>query len=248
MDSDLDRVKARTWFYPFELPDGSQARTDYPADILAIHATRRDALARVMAAHVPEDAAGLTALDISSHEGYFSFQLARRFGTVIGLEYRQDSIDNADLMARCLGVGNVSFRQYDIQRAEAPVEPTADFVLLYGLLYHLENSVHALRVACAHARQHLMIDTQIFPYAVEGRIEDSAWNHQRPVHGVFALTPDYSAHREGGSTDWALVPSLNALVRLLSDFGFGRIDVLEPLESDYEQYVRRNRVLTHARR
>lgn len=247
MDSDLETVKAKTWFYPFDLPDGSRTRTDYPPDILVIHTTRREALARVLDAHLPA-AGGLTALDISSHEGYFSAQLARRFGRVTGLEYRQESIDNAALMMRCLGLGNVEFRRFDIQKAEPAAAPTDDFVLLYGLMYHLENPVHALRVACSHARAHLMIDTQIFPYEIEGRIEDSAWKHQRPVHGVFALTPDYSAHREGGSTDWALVPSLNALKRLLLDFGFAQVEVLEPLAGEYEQYHRRNRVLIHARR
>ena len=245
--TDLEQVKAQSWFYEFELPDGSITTPDYPADILVIHRSRRDALRRVLAQHLP-GAAAMSALDLASHEGFFSFELARHFAAVTGYEFRQASIDKARLMARCLGAADVVFEAHDILRAAPAAAPTHDFVLVFGLLYHLENPVHALRVACSHSRRHIMIDSQIFPYEITGRIEDSAYMHQRPVHGVMALTPDYSAHREGGSTDWALVPSLGALTHLLRDFGFGQIEVLAPLPDDYEQFRRGNRVMIHAQR
>jgi hypothetical protein len=50
----------------------------------------------------------------------------------------------------------------------------------------------------------------------------------------------------GGSTDLALVPSLNALVFLLQSFGFGTTKVLPPLPHDYEQYQCGSRVVVYA--
>jgi len=247
MNDDIERVKKETWFYEFELPDGSKTKADYPPDILRIHTSRRDALRRILDAHVPESR-HLIAADISSHQGYFTAELAKRFMHVRGYEYRPESIEKSKLMMQALNVSNVDFVQFDIQKEEVPKKQSFDFVLLYGLLYHMENPVHSLRVASAMSRQHLLIDTQIFPYDISGRIEDSAYMHQRPVEGIFSLTPDYSAHREGGSTDFALVPSLNALTYLLSRFGFTNVKLVEPREDYYEQFLRRTRVIIHAQR
>ncbi len=51
--------------------------------------------------------------------------------------------------------------------------------------------------------------------------------------------------REGGSTDIALVPSLNALLFLMSDFGFKTIEVIKPDPDDYEQFSRGSRVVVY---
>jgi len=184
---DLDDVKAMKWFYVFDLPDGSKTSANYPDEILKIHTSRRDALRRVLATHVP-DSRNLTAADLSSHEGYFTFELAAHFAHVTGYEFRLESIQKARLMGRLLQIGNIDFEQFDIQKTEPESIEQKDFVLLYGLMYHLENPVQSLRVSCAMARKHILIDTQIFPYDLSGRIEDSAYMHQRQVEGVFALT------------------------------------------------------------
>jgi len=243
----VEQVKALTWFYEFELPDGSKTQADYPNEILKIHTSRRDALRRVINTRV-EKPFDSSAADLSSHEGYFSFELASKFSNVDGYEFRSGSIDRARLMQSALSVENVTFSQFDIQKADPEQVKCYDFVLLYGLLYHMENPVHSLRVACAMTRKHVLIDTQIFPYDLVGRIEDSAYMHLRPVEGMFALAPDYSNHREGGSTDYSLVPSLNALQYLLKQFGFQRIEVIPPHNDYYEQFLRGRRVILYASR
>ena len=242
---DLDDAKSMKWFYEFELPDGSKTSTNYPDEILKIHTSRRDALRRVLAAHV-QDPRDLTAADIASHEGYFTFEMATHFANVTGYEFRVESIENAKLMGRILQLNNVSFEQFDIQNTQNNYIAQKDFVLLYGLMYHLENPIKSLRVACAMARKHILIDTQIFAYDLFGRIEDSSYMHQRQVEGIFALTADYANHREGGSTDFALVPSLNSLIHLLKYFGFRTVEIVEPKEDYYEQFLRKNRVIIYA--
>lgn len=121
----------------------------------------------------------------------------------------------------------------------------ADLVLVFGLIYHLENPIHTLRLAAGLSRKHILIETQVFPYDVSGRIEDGHYQWQRAVQGVFSLSVDYSRAREGGSTDLALVPSLNALLFLLRGFGFQQLQVLEPDPDDYEQFRRGSRVVIY---
>jgi tRNA (mo5U34)-methyltransferase len=117
---------------------------------------------------------------------------------------------------------------------------------MYGLLYHLENPTHTLRLAACLCRKHLLIETQVFPHDLAGLVEDGSYRNQRPVHGVFALAPDNPGLSVGGSTDLALMPSLNALIFLLQALGFSNTQVPPPLPDDYEQYQRGSRIVVYA--
>jgi len=245
--SRLQQVKERTWFYEFELPDGSLTKTDVPEAVRPIHTSRRDKLLEVIRTRVP-DARSQTAFDLASHEGYYAVELARHFKTVRGYEIRQSSREAADLISGALGVRNVEYVAADLQTMAFDPAQTADFVLLYGLIYHLEDPIHTLRLACQMARKHILLETQIFPYDVTGQLEDGHYVNQRPIEGVFGLTPDYASRREGGSTDIALVPSLNALLFLLRNFGFPDPVVLPSPDGDYEQFRRGSRVVVYGQK
>ena len=240
----LQAVKDRVWFYEFELPDGTRTRTNIPAEVALIHTSRREKLRRVIREYIP-DVASLSAVDFASHEGYFSIELGRHFAAVRGLEIRRESIEAARLVTKALGMRNVTYSEADLQRMPHDEALCADLVLVYGLIYHLENPIHALRLAAGLSRRHILIETQVFPYDVSGRIEDGHYLWQRAVHGVFSLSGDYSTTREGGSTDLALVPSLSALLFLLRSFGFQTLHVLEADANDYEQFRRGSRVVVY---
>ncbi|WP_421988761.1 class I SAM-dependent methyltransferase [Roseococcus sp.] len=239
----MAKVKSRKWFYEFELPDGTRTETDIPAAVHVIHTARRNKLRDVIAQEVP-GAAGLTALDFASHEGYFAVELARHFREVRGIELRQDSLDAAALVTGALGVGNVTYQQGNVLDLKPTVDQSADFVLVYGLLYHLEEPIRALRMASKLSRRHILIETQIFPFDISGRIEDGSYEWQREVTGMFSLSVDYD-RREGGDTELAVVPSLNALLFLLKHFGFTRTRVIESGPGDYEQFRRGARVVIY---
>jgi SAM-dependent methyltransferase len=241
----LALVKARSWFYAFELPDGSTTPTDVDPAVLHLHATRRDRLRDVIAT-IPE-AMRTTALDLASHEGFFTVELARHCRQVLGIELRERSITAAEMITTLLGLGNAGFRHADLLKIDAAEEPglAADFVLLFGLLYHLEDPVRLLRLACRLARRHILLESQVLPCELGGRVEDGSHLWQRDIHGTFGLVEDYSERREGGSADFALVPSVNALVHLLRRFGCAQVRVLPARETDHEQFRRGARVIIH---
>jgi tRNA (mo5U34)-methyltransferase len=240
----IDAVKKRIWFYEFDLPDGTTTQSDIPVDVRRIHTSRRDKLVRIIKERVP-NAANLTAIDCASHEGYYSIELARHFHQVRGIEIRPESISAARLITRALGIGNIEYTEADLQHLSFSEDLRAEFVLVYGLLYHLENPIQTLRLASRLSRKHILIETQVFPFDVTGKIEDGHYLWQRDLCGVFGLAPDYSHNREGGSTDLALVPSLNALLFLLRTFGFDETCVIAPDQDDYEQYRRGSRVVVY---
>ncbi|MFL6448431.1 MAG: methyltransferase domain-containing protein [Bryobacteraceae bacterium] len=168
--------------------------------------------------------------------------MAKHFAFVRGFEIRNESLAAARLMTDVLGIRNLDYVHADLQTMTSDEKWSSDFVLVYGLLYHMEDPIHVLRLASQLCRKHILIETQVFPYDLTGRVEDGNYQNLRPVNGVFALAPDYPAGREGGSTTLALVPSLNVLLFHLGHFGFEDVTVLDAVHDDYEQYRRGSRV------
>ncbi len=240
----LNKVKNRTWFYKFKLPDGTITKSNLTDRMLEIHTVRASHLQRTIARKVAKPAT-MTAIDFASHEGFFSIELAKYFAFVRGFEIRSESLAAARLITEALGISNVEYVQSDLQKLQFDPAWCADFVLVYGLLYHMQDPIHVLSLASQLCRQHILVESQIFPYDISGRIEDGCYDNQRPIEGVFGLAPDYPQGREGGSTELALIPSLNALLFLLKTFGFEETEVLSPGAADYEQFRRRARVIIY---
>jgi tRNA (mo5U34)-methyltransferase len=243
-DTLLQDIKSKVWFYEFTLPDGTKTKTDIPKEVLQIHETRLKKLLEVISRYIPNSKT-LRSIDFASHEGFFSIELTKYFKSVIGIEMREESIANANLISILFSLKNLKFIKGDLTRLDANSLDKADFILCYGLLYHLENPIQLLRLASQLTTKHILIETQVFPFDISGNIEDGHFKWQRPVNGVFALSPDYGNRREGGNTEYAVIPSLNTILSLLKDFGFNFLKIIEFNDDDYEQFNRGSRVIIY---
>lgn len=243
----LEIIKNQTWFYEFLLPDGSLTKTDIPQEVLKIHSTRLKKLREVISTFIP-NSKNLSAIDFASHQGYFSIELADKFRAVLGIEMRRESLEQSKLIRKIYNLNNLNFLEADLTKLDSNTVEKADLVLCYGLLYHLESPIQVLRLASELTKKYILIETQIFPYDISGSLEDGHYQWQRPITGVFALCPDYGHRREGGSTEYAVIPSLNTLINLLKDFGFNLVETIKFDSSDYEQFTRGSRVIIYAER
>jgi len=245
--AELESIKEQTWFYEFPLPDGSLTKTDIPQEVLKIHATRLKKLREVISTFIP-NSRNLSAIDFASHQGFFSIELADKFKSVLGIEMRSESLEQSKQIRKIYNLNNLNFLQADLTKLDSNEVEKADLVLCYGLLYHLENPIQVLRLASELTTKPILIETQIFPYDISGNLEDGHYQWQRPITGVFALCPDYGHRREGGSTEYAVIPSLNTLIGLLKDFGFNLVETIKFDNADYEQFTRGSRVIIYAQR
>lgn len=237
----LNAVKSQEWFYEFSLPDGSMTKSYLPEIARKIHTTRE----KVLRKYLDEIGTGFSAaMDISCHEGYFSLILAEYFPSVIGLDRSPDSLGKAQQMMTLLGQDNIQLKCSAVE--DWPDEEGADFVLCFGLLYHVENPVQVIRKLFALTKKAICIETQVLPHDVVGSIEDGSHLWQREIQGMFGLCVDYSHRAEGGLTDLALVPSRFALEFLLKQAGFRTVEFYQPDADDYEQFTRRHRVVVFA--
>jgi len=241
MNHELNQVKKQKWFYEFSLPDGSKTESYLPEVARQIHVTRENVLRRYLST-IDDNYA--TALDISCHEGFFSLILAEYIKSVTGLDKNVESLDKAIQIATFLDHPEICFKNSSVEQWDE--NQSADFVLCFGLLYHVENPIQIIRKLAALTKKAVCIETQVLPYNSTGPIEDGSYLWQRDLNGLFGLCIDYSHRAEGGLTDLALVPSRQALEFLLKQFGFKTVNFYNPEPSDYEQFVRGHRVIVFA--
>ena len=237
----LTSIKSQKWFYEFQLPDGTVTESYLPKEVRLIHRTRERALRNFLGNRNSGAPDVGSAIDISCHEGFFTHVLSEYFPSVIGIDKNAESLAKARQMASCLGKEKITFVHSAIE--DWPDQNDIDFVLCYGLLYHVENPIAVFRRIAQLARRTVCIESQIVPVSIDMQIEDGSYSSQRESRGIFGLCLDYPTRSEGGLTELALVPSKDALVTLLRHFGFGNIRFFCPTGDDYEQFVRGQRVI-----
>ena len=139
-----------------------------------------------------------TTLDIGCGHGYFSEILKERNLDVLGVDGRADNV--AECRVRHPGI------RFEIGNIESP-EITSmgkfDFVLCFGLLYHLENPCQAIRHLFALTGQAILIEAILAPGG-----ENTA------------VLFDECEGEDQGLNHIAVVPSESFLVRMLHAAGF----------------------------
>ena len=241
----LERVRARQWFYEFELPDGTRTRSTLPPGVEQIHTTRLALMEEALDRAVGRECAGLTAVDLACHQGWFALKLARRgFASILAVDARAEHLADAQLMADVLGVKTLRPLRLDIEEARAAEIGTHDVTLMLGLLYHLENPVRALRLARAVTRRVLIIESQVVPH-LSGVVDWGSWRFQRHMVGNFGIVDETDEIHapEAAVRGICLAPSIEALEWLLKRVGFARVERLLPPADGHEQLVGHKRAM-----
>lgn len=236
---------AKTWFYPFRLPSGRTTPTYGTGELDAIHHTRTQMLDAALAHEFDADRSRLTAVDLACHQGWFSAHLAQSgFGRVTGIDARPEHIADASLIRDALALSQIDLIERDVHAVTAQDLGTHDLVLCFGLIYHLENPVGALRVARALCRRLCVVETQVVP-GLTGWVDYGSYRFVRPLKGSFGIIDETGETHgpEASTTGICLVPSVEALVWIMQRIGFARVEVLPVPDDGYEQLVHRKRVM-----
>jgi tRNA (mo5U34)-methyltransferase len=247
-DSEAE-VLAKTWFYRFRLPSGAVTASYDDGALDAIHETRLAMMDTALAQHLPGGLAGRSAVDLACHQGYFSTELARRgCASVLGLDARTEHVADARLIARTLGLSNLRVEQRDVHAVTAAEYGQHDVVLCFGLIYHLENPVGALRVARDLCRGVCLVETQVVPN-LGGPVDWGSYRFVKPLQGVFGLIDEtYETHGpEMSTTGICLAPSVEGLLWVMQKVGFRDVALVRPPDGAYEQHRYGKRVMAVGR-
>jgi len=244
----LQQALAKSWFYPLTLPDGRTLPSTHDGRVDAIHHTRGRMLDAFIADQFPGDRRGSSAVDIACHQGWFSLQLARAgFGRVDAIDARAEHVADTDLLARVYEQAAIHPRQRDVFALNAKADGLHDLVVMFGLIYHLENPVGALRVARALTRKACVIETQVVPH-LGGMVDWGSYEYVRPLKGCFGIIDEIDeVHApEASVTGVCLAPSTEGLLWLLRAVGFRDAWVLPVPADGYEQLRHGKRVMVAA--
>jgi len=83
----------------------------------------------------------------------------------------------------------------------------------------------------------------ILNFDMEAKIDWGNYESQKNVNSVFGVVSDEPEGREGGQTEIALVPSMNALYSVLKALGFSTITKISDSDRMSEQFYRDRRVI-----
>jgi hypothetical protein len=242
-----DAAMAKSWFYPLTLPDGRTLPSTHGGRVDAIHITRAQMLGAFLERNFTSRSE-LRAIDLACHQGFFSLQLARAgFGYITGVDAREEHVADANLLASIYEQRNLTARRADVFALDPKRDGMHDLVLMFGLLYHLENPVGALRVARSLCKRACVIETQVVPH-LSGMVDWGSYEYVRPLKGCFGIIDeiDETHASEASVTGVCLAPSTEGLLWLLRAVGFSRAEVLPVPDGGYEQLRHGKRVMVAA--
>ena len=241
-------VLARDWFYRFTLPSGAVTGSAHAPDILAIHDTRWAMAQSALRAEFTDGFARASAIDLACHQGWFSLKLREcGFGSVHGIDARQQHVEDARLIAEASGAEHTTFSRGNVHDLTPAIVGTHDLVLCFGLLYHLENPIGALRVARALCKRLCLIETQVAP-GQTGVVDYGSYRFVKPIEGSFVIVDetDETHGPEASTLGISLIPSLEALHFILRKVGFSKVEQLPVPDDGYEQLRYGKRVVLAA--
>lgn len=248
--ADLEaEILNKTWFYRYRLPSGAETNS-YDGGVLdAIHETRLRMMDAALAPLYGNGLKGKTAVDLACHQGYFATELAKRgCSKVLAVDARQEHIDDTRLISTALGLPAVEPVLSDVHQAHTLGLGLHDVVLCFGLLYHLENPVGALRVARALCKGVCLVETQVVPN-LGGVVDWGSYRFVKPLQGIFGLIDEtHETHGpEMSTTGICLAPSVEGLLWIMQKVGFHDVAVVPPPPDGYEQLRYGKRVMVIGR-
>jgi FkbM family methyltransferase len=167
-----------------------------------------------------------TAIDVGCGVGFFSQTLAESGCNVCGLDGREENVVEARRR-----FPQIPFEQADIEDERTQSLGGFDLVLCFGLIYHLENPLVAIRNLRALTEKCLLLESMCIP-------------DEKPA----MLLREEPRQEDQSLTDMACYPSEGSLVKMLYRAGFRVVYRVMPLPdhddfTETPEHMRRRTVL-----
>jgi tRNA (mo5U34)-methyltransferase len=159
------------WFHNLHLPGGTQT---CPGHCLGDFPKFKWQQIR---SALPADLTGWTCLDIGCNAGFYSFELAKRGGTVLGIDLDERYLRQARWAARQFGLETrTTFKKmqvYDLAHYSPSDKSGFDLVLFMGVLYHLRYPMLGMDIVCQKVNRLMLFQTLTMP---GDEVLEQTWN------------------------------------------------------------------------
>ncbi len=197
----VEYLSRQGWYHSIELPDG----TVIPG-LIPVEALRR----RLAAFPIPERLDGKRVLDIGAWTGWCTFELERRGAEVLAVDYKP--LDEF-FAARELLASRAAFQALDVAEISPASVGRFDYVLFFGVLYHLRDPLGALERVCAvttdtaFVESYVIADPEPAPDGAPGR----------------CFLEFFETDQLGGQIDNWFAPTVGCLLALCRSAGFAQV-------------------------
>lgn len=169
---------------------------------------------------------GMRVLDLACSSGGFSVE-ASRLGAdyVLGIDVVDRYIQQAEFIKAALEIQNVEFKKLDIYDVDESSVGRFDVTFCFGLLYHLENPVLAMRKVSAVTGRVMVLDTATI---VTENEEVALW------YMNFPSSAPATGNKRAATNLWRdreycqFRPNATAVRQLLEFLGFDDVQRVEP--------------------
>jgi len=183
-----------TWFHSIELPDGRLI-----PGVVSVEALR----ARIQRYPIPRELSGKRVLDVGAATGWNSFELERRGAQVVAVDCVDLQVFRA---ARELLASQVEYRTLDVDELTPESLGRFDYVLFFGVLYHLRHPLLGLEKICALTRETAFVESFV-------------------TDGDSCSMDFYETDELGGQLDNWCGPTTKCLEALCRSAGFARVQL-----------------------
>ncbi len=196
-------IDAKGWFHSIELPDGKVIQ-----GLIGLEELRE----RISAFPIPGDLRGKRVLDVGAWTGWCTFEMERRGAEVVAV----DCVDLAEFHeAHRLRGSRAELRILDVEELSPETVGVFDYVLFFGVFYHLRNPLLGLEKICSVTKEAAFVESYVIDSGAIQQEQESA-----PC-----LLEFYEGAELGGQLDNWYGPNTNCLLAMCRSAGFARVDL-----------------------
>jgi tRNA (mo5U34)-methyltransferase len=194
-------LSCKGWYHSIELPDGNVIQ-----GLIGLEALK----GRMATFPIPEDLTGKRVLDIGAWTGWCSFEMERRGAEVVAV----DCIDFEEFRIAHRMMGSaVDYRVMDVDELSPETVGLFDYVLCFGVFYHLRNPLLGMEKICAITKEAAFVESFVTDEGLPS--DDSA-----PC-----LMEFYETNELGGQIDNWYGPTTKCLLAMCRSAGFARANL-----------------------
>lgn len=234
--------------YEFELGGGVHTSTIGP-ELMSVHRTRATLAEPIAREALRRAGANASALDLACSEGWFAQRLLDwGAARVVGVDIRAENVRRAELVRDHLGIdrARLGFETIDVFDIDPAALGSFDVVLCFGLIYHLENPIGALRVARTLTRDVCIVESQLTEQTQpirHGWGTTGEFLEQPASWAAFYEPAELTIHpiaSHGGVVSF--IPNRTALLDAMTAAGFSRAEPLVARDGN-AQYTQGHRLV-----
>jgi len=189
-------LSTKGWYHSIELPDGQVIQGMIGIDALK---------GRLAGFPIPADLTGKRVLDVGAWTGWCSFEMERRGAQVVAV----DCVEFEEFREAHRMIGSqVDYRILDVDELTPESVGLFDYVLFFGVLYHLRNPLLGLEKICAITKDTAFVESFV--------VDDGS----APPTMEF-----YETNELGGQIDNWFGPSVQCATALCRSAGFARVNL-----------------------